>query len=99
MYWPDLLPAPVTILTTPAGSRSSISSIKTSTLKGVTEEGLKTTQLPAARAGASFQAAIRKGKFQGTIWPTTPRGSRSTRLIKFPSSILAEPSVVRMAPA
>ncbi len=32
--------------------------------------------LPAARAGASFQAAIVSGKFQGTISPTTPSGSR-----------------------
>ena len=26
-------------------------------------------------AGASFQHAIRSGKFQGMIWPTTPSGS------------------------
>jgi hypothetical protein len=31
--------------------------------------------LPAASAGASFQAAIRIGKFQGMICPTTPSGS------------------------
>ncbi len=32
--------------------------------------------LPAARAGPSFQAAMSSGKFQGTIRPTTPIGSR-----------------------
>ena len=32
--------------------------------------------LPAASAGASFQAAISSGKFQGTIWAQTPTGSR-----------------------
>jgi hypothetical protein len=32
---------------------------------------------PAASAGASFHAAMSKGKFQGIIWPTTPTGSRS----------------------
>ncbi|MCY1563311.1 hypothetical protein D9M68_1008610 [compost metagenome] len=42
---------------------------------GVCSAGLSTTQLPAARAGASFQAAISSGKFQGMIWPTTPSGS------------------------
>ena len=42
---------------------------------GVCSAGLSTTQLPAASAGASFQVAIRIGKFQGMIWPTTPSGS------------------------
>ena len=72
---------------------------RVSTLREVVEEGLKTMQFPAARAGASFQAAIRKGKFQGTIWPTTPMGSRRIRLIMLPSSTEALPSSTRMAPA
>ena len=55
-----------------------------------------TTQSPAARAGASFQAAMRNGKFHGTICPTTPMGSRRTRLRKLPSRILALPSSARM---
>ena len=42
---------------------------------GVDSAGLSTTQLPAPKAGASFHAAIRMGKFQGMIWPTTPSGS------------------------
>jgi hypothetical protein len=44
-------------------------------LIGVDSAGLSTTQLPAPMAGASFQAAIRIGKFHGMIWPTTPSGS------------------------
>ena len=44
-------------------------------LIGVDSAGLSTTQLPAPRAGASFQAAIRIGKFHGMIWPITPSGS------------------------
>ena len=32
--------------------------------------------LPAANAGASLNAAIRSGKFHGTIRPQTPTGSR-----------------------
>ena len=42
---------------------------------GVCSAGFSTTQLPAARAGASFQTAMSRGKFQGMIWPTTPSGS------------------------
>ena len=34
---------------------------------GVCSAGLRTTQLPAASAGASFQVAIRIGKFHGMI--------------------------------
>ncbi len=44
---------------------------------GVCSAGLRTTQLPAARAGASFHAAISNGKFHGMICPTTPSGSFS----------------------
>ena len=41
--------------------------------------GFSTTELPVARAGAIFQAPIISGKFQGTIAPTTPTGSRWIR--------------------
>ncbi|MQM40318.1 hypothetical protein KBTX_04367 [wastewater metagenome] len=72
---PASTPKPLTTLTVPAGSRSAISSMSTRMLAGVCSAGLRTTQLPAASAGASFQMAISSGKFQGMIWPTTPRGS------------------------
>ena len=72
---PASSPKPLTTLTTPGGNRSSISSSTTSNDAGVCSAGLRTTQLPAASAGASFQVAIRIGKFQGMIWPTTPSGS------------------------
>ncbi|MNX87722.1 hypothetical protein D3C86_1196560 [compost metagenome] len=68
-------PKPLTTLTTPGGNRSAIRSSRCRMLTGVCSAGLRTTQLPAARAGASFQAAISRGKFHGMIWPTTPRGS------------------------
>ena len=42
---------------------------------GVCSAGFITMQLPAAKAGASFHAAIRIEKFHGMIWPTTPSGS------------------------
>jgi hypothetical protein len=43
--------------------------------EGVSSEGLMTMVQPTARAGASFQANMRRGKFQGMIWPATPTGS------------------------
>ncbi len=50
-------------------------SASNSALSGVVDAGLRTQVLPAASAGASFQAAIIKGKFQGMTWPATPMGA------------------------
>ena len=72
---PASSPKPLTMFSTPGGSRSPISSAQTSREAGVCSAGLITTQLPAASAGASFQQAISSGKFHGMIWPTTPSGS------------------------
>ncbi len=54
---------------------------------------------PAASAGATFQEAINSGKFQGTISPTTPIGSRNVRSspgfetgIVCPKTLLAAPA-------
>ena len=55
--------------------------------------------LPAAKAGASFQAAIKNGKFQGIICPTTPIGSLNTILKNFSSKTVACPSSARIHPA
>ena len=77
-------PSPVTMLTTPAGSRAACtSSANASAVSEVYSAGFSTSVLPAASAGAIFQASISSGKFQGMIWPTTPTGvqpgnSRST---------------------
>ena len=71
-------PSPVTTLTTPGGMpASSASSPSRSAVSGVCSAGLSTTVHPAASAGATFQAAISSGKFQGMICPHTPTGSRS----------------------
>ena len=68
-------PAPVTTLTTPGGSSACWqTSASNRAVSGVVSAGLSTQQLPAARAGASFQAAMRSGKFQGMTWPATPSG-------------------------
>ena len=47
-------------------------SARTKIDSGVVSAGLITTVLPAASAGAIFQAAISSGKFQGMTWPATP---------------------------
>src|SRR5262249_11773950 len=69
-----VLPSPVTILTTPGGKPTSLQiSAKASAVIGVNSAGFSTTVLPAASAGAIFQASINSGKFQGMICPTTPQ--------------------------
>ena len=69
-------PSPGTIDTTPGGSSASWRiSASSSAVRGVVSAGLSTEVLPQASAGASFQAAISSGKFQGTIWAATPSGS------------------------
>mmetsp|Transcript_3362 Transcript_3362/g.7615 ORF Transcript_3362/g.7615 Transcript_3362/m.7615 type:complete len:292 (-) Transcript_3362:104-979(-) len=96
---PASAPKPVTMLSTPGGSRSPTSSISTMMEVGVCSAGFKTMQLPAARAGATFQAAMRRGKFQGMICPTTPRGSLMTMLTVSSSCSAMLPSSARMAAA
>jgi hypothetical protein len=41
----------------------------------VNSDGFSTTVLPAASAGASFQAVSISGEFHGVIATTTPSGS------------------------
>ncbi|MDT4887681.1 hypothetical protein FQZ97_1241560 [compost metagenome] len=67
-------------MSTPAGIPASIANwaIRMA-VSGDFSEGFSTTELPVARAGPSFHAAISSGKFHGTIAATTPTGSRVTR--------------------
>ena len=60
--FPASKPKPLTILSVPGGKRSAISSITTSIDTGVCSAGFKTTQFPAASAGASFHTAIKNWK-------------------------------------
>src|SRR5262252_735947 len=68
---------PTSRFSTPAGNpaRSKIST-SFAAVSGVVDDGLKTTVLPATRAGAIFQAGMAIGKFHGVINATTPRGWR-----------------------
>ena len=45
---------------------------------GVNSAGLRTTVLPVARAGASFQDSSMNGVFHGVMRPATPIGLRLT---------------------
>ena len=72
------IPGPVDDLSKPSG-KPSISSAIRRVASGVSSEGLRITALPAARAGATFQAASKSGKFQGTMQATVPMGSFMTR--------------------
>jgi hypothetical protein len=66
-------PSPVITFSTPAGSPAcAASSAKQSAVSGVNSAGLMTIVQPAASAGATFHASMRRGKFHGMIWPTTP---------------------------
>ena len=65
-------------LNTPGGKPTSSHNLtKYKAVNDVSSAGLKTTVLPAAKAGATFHANINSGKFQGTICPITPRDSCS----------------------
>ncbi len=58
---PTLSPRPSTTLTTPSGSTSARIRASFSAVSGVCSDGLNTTVLPPAMAGASFQAIIISG--------------------------------------
>ena len=69
-----------TILTTPGGMSVSSAMIRPSTVAhhGVSGAGLRTTVLPAARAGPNLARLIWWGTFHGVTAPTTPVASRRT---------------------
>ena len=80
------------MFTTPGGrSAWRQTSAKSSADSGVVDAGLSTTVLPAASAGAIFQASISSGKFQGMIWAATPSG-RAIRPGNAYSSLSAQPA-------
>ncbi len=73
---PASTPKPLTTLTTPAGSRSPISSISLridhgGLLRRLEYDGIAGRQ----RGGRASTRPSGWGKFHGMIWPTTPSGS------------------------
>lgn len=74
---PSSTPGPVITFSTPSGiSASWKSSAIFRAVSGVAGEGLWTTVLPAARAGAIFVIDSSSGKLNGVMAQTTPSGSR-----------------------
>jgi hypothetical protein len=79
---PTTEPLPGITVKTPSGSPASRpSSPRRIAVSGVSSAGLRTTVLPAARAGPKPQPAMGIGKFHGTMMPTTPSGSWKVTLM------------------
>src|SRR5690606_22399252 len=71
----DSGPYPWTTLNTPGGRPASIASrASIVAVAGLSSAGLRTTVLPQARAGATFQGPSISGKFHGAMAATTPAG-------------------------
>src|SRR5689334_8113699 len=80
--WPAPGPLPCTMFSAPAGRPASMQTCANrAAVYGVTSDGLATTQLPAASAGAIFHVSRYSGRFHGEMQPTTPSGWRSVQLI------------------
>ena len=78
---PAISPVPQTALTTPFGKPAASKSSAIVRIEAAAcSAGLRTTVLPAASAAPTFAARIASGEFQGTIRPTTPRGSWRVKL-------------------
>jgi len=68
-------------------------------VSGVALAGLRMAALPVASAGATFHEAIMRGKFQGTISPTTPIGSRNVKSMPRSATGMVSPNHLLAAPA
>jgi hypothetical protein len=80
--WP-VAPAPVTTWKTSLGQpHSRVIFSMSSAVSGVYSEGLRTTALPAARAGMASPKELINGLFQGPMTPTTPRGTRRVYMLR-----------------
>ncbi len=78
---------PVTTVSTPSGRTEDSTDPSSRVASGVYGEGLSTTVLPAASAGANFAEASWSGKFHGTTAATGPSDRQR-------SSLRTEPSVI-----
>jgi hypothetical protein len=69
---------PVTTLMTPGGKPAAVTRCDSSSVVAeACSDGLTTTVLPAASAGASLLASSCKGEFHAVMRAATPTGSRS----------------------
>ena len=98
-YSPTSRPAGTTLRTplgSPASARISANTLASS---GVSGAGLNTTELPESRAGASFDAAKKKGTFHGVMAATTPIGSLVTMTGPSSPSLTVSKAKVEPMPA
>jgi len=65
---------------------------------GVCSAVFRTTVLPHANAGPTFQANMRRGKFHGMIWPATPIGSCNVCTWYGPSAGTVSPWILSAQP-
>src|SRR5690349_985027 len=92
-------PGPGRTEITPDGRPASIrisDSIRTE--RGVREAGFTIMVLPQANAGAIFQEAMTRGKFQGVIKAQTPTGSRSVTSRPESCTGMVSPNILLAAP-
>mmetsp|Transcript_90293 Transcript_90293/g.269376 ORF Transcript_90293/g.269376 Transcript_90293/m.269376 type:complete len:218 (-) Transcript_90293:540-1193(-) len=73
IIWPSWSP-PERMLTTPAGKAFAATAESMTVVSGVYGDGLTMTVLPVITAGRILLQAMSRGKFQGVMPPTTPRG-------------------------
>src|SRR5450830_1552869 len=74
----ELPPKPWIRLNTPGGTPASrMTSASSVAEEGDSSDGLATTVLPQASAGATFQVNSSSGRFHGEMMPTTPSGLRT----------------------
>ncbi len=84
---PTTGPGPGTKLKTPGGRpasalTSAMTSARIAQHAAVDGAGTQTTVFPAASAGANSSAPIVYGQFHGLTTPTTPSGTRPTRILR-----------------
>ena len=73
---PSTSPFPVSVLRARGGIPDSMSiAAILSAVRGVSEAGLKTTELPAAKAGPSLWASNTSGLLNAVMAATTPTGT------------------------
>ena len=95
---PISAPGPLTMLSTPGGTMSSISSANLRIDHGVGLAGLRRS-VPGRKRRSQFRAAISSGKLNGMICPTTPSGSWKWYATVFLSISEIEPVSARIAAA
>jgi len=70
-----------------------------SAVSEVSSDGFTTTAFPVVSAGARLRAIVEMGKFQGTMMPMTPSGSRMEKSTCWSSRGMLSPWILSATPA